>query len=228
LKDLSDPTSAPSSLKHQLRAKSRRRRHDLTRMAKADAMRGALRNDLLPLLAISYVPLGELRPAKRKLRRLDPAHVREVARAIGALGFCQPILVGRGNEMIDGEVRLEAARQLGLDGIPCVRIDHLSPDDQRLLRLASNRLAEKGEWDLDALKPEFEELILVGTPIEISGFAVDEVDQIILGEGARQWRRGRSSPRRGPRPSPDSEMSSPWARIAWFAATQRIPGSLLG
>jgi ParB-like chromosome segregation protein Spo0J len=74
-----------------------------------------LRNDLLPLLAISDVPLRELRPAKRKLRRLDAAHVREVAGAIGALGFCQPILVGRGNEIIDGEVRFEAARLLGLN-----------------------------------------------------------------------------------------------------------------
>jgi ParB-like chromosome segregation protein Spo0J len=44
-----------------------------------------------------------------------PGYVREVASAIGALGFCQPILVRRGNEMIDGEVRFEAAKLSGLD-----------------------------------------------------------------------------------------------------------------
>jgi hypothetical protein len=118
LKDLSDPIATRLSLTDQLRRKSRRRRDDFDRLAKAVATPCALRNDLLPLLAISYVPLRELRPAKRKLRRLDPVHVREVAGAISALGFCHPILVGRGNEIVDGEVRFEAARLLWRHGQP--------------------------------------------------------------------------------------------------------------
>jgi ParB-like chromosome segregation protein Spo0J len=113
-------------------------------MAKAVPRPRVRRDNLLPLLAISYVSLSELRPAKRKLRRLDLVHAREVASATGALGFCQPILVSRGNEMIDGEVRFEAAKLLGLDVVPCVRIDHLCPDEQRVHRLAVNRRAEKG------------------------------------------------------------------------------------
>jgi hypothetical protein len=44
----------------------------------------------------------------------------------------------------------------------------LSPEEQRVLRLAVNRLAEKGEWDLDALKIEFDELIVTDAPIEIT------------------------------------------------------------
>ncbi len=126
--------------------------------------------------------------------------MREVAGAISALGFCQPILVGRGNEIVDGEVRFEAARLLGLNVIPTVRIDHLSPDEQRVLRLAVNRLAEKGEWDLDTLKVEFEELILADAPIEISGFTLDEVDQVILGEGAAAVERGPLAPDAGATP----------------------------
>jgi DNA modification methylase len=141
--------------------------------------------------------LSELRPSAKKLRKLDPAHVREIARAIGALGFCQPILVGRGNELIDGEARYEAARLMGIDRVPCVRIDHLSEAEQRLLRLAVNRLAEKGEWDLDALKIEFEELILLDAPIEITGFAFDEVDQIMLGEKSEAVEIGPLAPGAG-------------------------------
>ena len=50
------------------------------------------------------------------------------------------------------------------------------------MRLAVNRLAEKGEWGLDELKIEFEELIFADAPIEISGFAPDEIDQIMIGD----------------------------------------------
>ena len=50
--------------------------------------------------------------------------------------------------------------------------------------MAVNRLGEKGRWNLDELKPEFEELILDEAPIEISGLAFDEIDQITLGEEA--------------------------------------------
>jgi hypothetical protein len=128
------------------------------------------RNDLLPSIAL-------LKRSARRLRRLDPARVREVAAAINALGFCDPLLIGHDNEIIDGDTRFEAALQLGIDQVPCVRIDHLTPQEQRALRLAVNRLAEKGEWDLDALKVEFEELVLTDAPIEIIGFSGDEIDQ---------------------------------------------------
>jgi len=200
VKDPYDPMTTNPSFTNQLRGKSRRRRDELDRMAKAGATPRPLRNDLLPLLAISYVPLTKLRQTKKRLRRLDPVHVREVASAIGVLGFCHPILVGCDNEIIDGEVRFEAARLLGLDAIPCVRIDHLSPDEQRVLRLAVNRLAEKGEWDLAALKVEFEELILMDAPIEIAGFTLDEVDQVVLGQDASAVEQGPLAPEEGDAP----------------------------
>ena len=130
-----NPIAPSVSLASRLRGKSRNRREGQERMALASAAQRR-RNDMLPRLELSYVPLGELRPSARKLRKLDPAHVREVASSISLLGFCDPLLVGRGNELIDGEARYEAAKQLGLDRVPCVRIEHLNPDEQRVLRLA--------------------------------------------------------------------------------------------
>jgi hypothetical protein len=81
---------------------------------------------------------------------------------------------------------------LGLMVVPCIRIDHLTDEEQRTLRLAVNRLGEKGEWDVEELKIEFEELILTEAPIEISGFSLEEIDQILL--GWRGNRRGRTGP----------------------------------
>ena len=184
------PTTSLTSL---LRRKSRRHRDQLERMAVASTAHSR-RNDILPRLELSYLALADLRPSPRKVRTLDPAHLREVASSISVLGFCDPVLVGRDNELIDGEARYEAARQLGLDRIPCVRIEHLSKDQQRVLRLAVNRLAEKGQWDLDALKIEFEGLIVIDAPIEITGFSPAEIDHVILGDAPEGLEQGPLDP----------------------------------
>jgi DNA modification methylase len=177
-----NPLAIERSFKEALKGKSRRRRQELARLAAPAAAARPLRNDVLPPLEIVHLPLGELRSPARDVRKRDPVHVREVAATISALGFCVPALVGKNNVVIDGEVRLEAAKLLGLSTIPCVRIDHLSGAEQQVLRLAANRLGEKGQWDLDNLKIEFEELILAEAPIEISGFSSDEIDQIVIGD----------------------------------------------
>jgi ParB-like nuclease domain len=90
----------------QLRRRSRHRRDQQERLGKASTAR-TRRNDVLPRLELSYIPIGDLRPSPRKLRKLDPAHVREVASSISALGFCVPLLVGSDNEIINGEVSYE-------------------------------------------------------------------------------------------------------------------------
>ena len=191
------PLVNKQSLKNQLKGKSRRRREDLERLAAPGAAPRALRNDVLPPLEITSVLLDELRSPTRKVRKRDVAHVQEVAASISALGFCAPVLIGKNNVVLDGEVRVEAAKQLGLPSVPCVRVDHLTDEEQRLLRLAVNRLGEKGQWDLDELKIEFEELILDDAPIEISGFALDEIDQIVIGDEPEAVEQGPLAPEPG-------------------------------
>jgi ParB-like chromosome segregation protein Spo0J len=176
-----NPFETDRDLTEHLKAKGRRRRANQTRLAAASAEVRLQRNDILPALELVEVPLDDLRLPTRKVRSSDPAHVREVAGSIRALGFCVPLLIGKDNLVLDGAIRVEAARLLGLNRVPCVRIDHLSDIEQRTLRLAVNRLAEKGQWDLDELKIEFEELILTDAPIEITGFTLGEIDQIVLG-----------------------------------------------
>jgi ParB-like nuclease domain len=126
-----DPFVEEQSLHHQLQRISRRRRKDLS--------------ELLPQLELVSIRPDDLNLPTRKTRKCTPAHVREVMGAISELGFCAPILVGKDNLVLDGEVRVEAAKALGLPAVPCIRIDHLTDVEQRTLRLVVNRLSEKGE-----------------------------------------------------------------------------------
>ena len=189
----------PTNLTRQLQARNRRRRAQMTAASQVASI-GPRRNDLLPALTLEHVRLSDLQPSTAKLRRLEPNHVREVAASIARLGFCDPLLIGADGELIDGEARFAAAKQLGLERAPCIRVEHLSRDELRVLRLAVNRLAEKGQWDLDALKIEFEQLIVVDAPIEISGFAPAEIDHILLGDEAGGLETGPLKPPAGATP----------------------------
>jgi hypothetical protein len=151
-----DPFVEEQSLHHQLQRISRRRRKDLSELAKASVAPCKRRNDLLPQLELVSIRPDDINLPKRKTRTCMPAHVWEVMSSVSALGFCAPILVGKNNLVLDGEIRVEATKLLGLASVPCVRIDHLTDAEQRTLRLAVNRLGEKGEWDLEELKIEFE------------------------------------------------------------------------
>jgi hypothetical protein len=190
------PRRGERSITHQLKAKSRRRREGMERL-RASAPAHAPRNDPLPNLDLVYVPLEDLRMPSRVIRKLDAAHVREVASAISTLGFCAPVLIGKDNAVIDGAIRVHAARHLGLGRVPCVRIEHLSEIEQHVLRLAINRLGEKGEWNLEELKVEFEELIFADAPIEVSGFTLDEIDHIVLDPADEAIEKGPVAPEAG-------------------------------
>ena len=177
---MSSNQTRTDSLREGLKAKGRLRREFAKKQAEAARALPRLRNDPLPALKVELLPLDSLKLRERRLRKSDAAHVREVAASISGLGFSVPLLVGRNNVVVDGETRLEAARLLGLSSAPCIRVDHLDENEQKLLRLAVNRLGEKGAWDIAELQLEFKELILAEAPIELSGFGADEIDQVLL------------------------------------------------
>ena len=181
-----------------LKAQGRRRRGQLSALAAAPIARR--RNDLSPRLEIEPIAIADLKPLSRGTRRQEAAHIQEVAASIAGLGFSVPVVIGADNAIINGEISVLAARQLGLTCVPCIRMHHLSTTEQRVLRLALNRLAERGDWVLEELKIEFEELILKEAPIEITGFAAPEIDQILLGEDIAALEQGPLEPQHGATP----------------------------
>jgi DNA modification methylase len=195
----SEHLTATRQLTEQLKVKGRIRREALKTITRADNANSASRNDLLPDLQLVMIALDDLKVATRKTRKHSPEHLREIMQTISRLGFCAPVLVGKGNEVIDGEARLEAARQIGLLEIPCIQVTHLSEAERRSLRLAINRLGEKAEWDIETLKLEMEELIVLNAPMHIIGFSADEIDQIILNESGAAVEAGALEP------DPDAE-----------------------
>lgn len=137
------------------------------------------RNDLLPQIAYKVVKVADLEVGKHKVRKSNQDQIERVARSISVHGFCVPLLV-RGKEIIDGNIRVAAARQLGLEELPASDVSHLDDIEIRTLRLALNRIGERGEWDLDALRLEFLELTDLEVNLPSTGFSIEEADIIML------------------------------------------------
>jgi hypothetical protein len=75
---------------------------------------GLLRNDILPKLEFGLRPLSDLSLPKRNVRALTQAPIREVAASIGPSASTCPVLINPNGEVIDGAVRVEAAKLVGL------------------------------------------------------------------------------------------------------------------
>ena len=87
-----------------------------------------------------------------------PARIQR-SRSIQQFGFCNPVLVDDAKLIIAGHGRVEAAKLLGIDAVPTVRLSHLSEADKRAYVLADNKLAEKAGWDRELLAIELQGLI---------------------------------------------------------------------
>lgn len=132
-------------------------------------------------IEISWLSVEDIEPAPRRVRHANNKHIEEAKRAISRFGFRSPILVTGNRRVIDGHVRLEAARGLEIGKIPCIVVDDLTEVEIRRLALSLNRLQEWGEWDDNALRIEINELIEMSGEIEIPGFEAPEIEAIRFG-----------------------------------------------
>ena len=90
--------------------------------------------------------------------RLNDNAVDAVASSIKNFGFKVPIVVDNENEIVSGHTRLKAAKKLGIEEVPCIIADDLTPEQIKAFRLADNKVAEFADWDFKLLESEFNEL----------------------------------------------------------------------
>jgi ParB-like chromosome segregation protein Spo0J len=137
-----------------------------------------------PPLAIEQLQTTTLRPYARNARTHSPKQIAQIAASIREFGFNNPVLLDREGEIIAGHGRVAAAKKLGLDTVPCIRLEHLNDAQKRAYILADNRLAEKAGWDRDILAIELQFLteIEVDFDVTLTGFEMGEVD-LLLGAG---------------------------------------------
>lgn len=110
------------------------------------------------MIQVVYLSLEEITPYEKNPRRNEQA-IDAVAASIENFGFKVPIVLDKHNVIVAGHTRYAAAQRLGLDKVPCVKAEHLTPKQAKAFRLADNKTAELAEWDKPALNLELNELM---------------------------------------------------------------------
>ena len=123
---------------------------------------------------IEQIPVADLRPWDRNARTHTREQLRLVEQSIREFGFTNPVLVSEDNTILAGHGRVTAARNLGMDTVPCLRLSHLDDDQRRAYVIADNRLAERAGWDYDLLRLELGALDEHDFDLDMLGF--DDAD----------------------------------------------------
>lgn len=128
---------------------------------------------------LEHIATEDLLPYARNSRTHSPAQIDAVARSITAYGFTNPVLI-RGQTIIAGHGRVMAAKQIGLEKVPAIRLDHLSESEARAYVIADNRLAELAGWDDAVLADELRLLKQDGLDLALTGWEGKELDELMF------------------------------------------------
>ena len=134
-------------------------------------------------LKIEVRPIALLKPYAHNPRTHSARQLRQLADSIQQFGFTNPILVDADNGVIAGHGRIEAAKLLGLECVPTIRLDQMSEAQKRAYVLADNKLAENAGWDRQLLALELQYLskLELDFDLSVTGFATAEID-LLIGE----------------------------------------------
>ncbi len=128
-------------------------------------------------------PVSDLKPRSTNPRTHSKKQIRQIADSIERFGFTNPVLIDRTDGIVAGHGRIEAAKLLGIEKVPTIRLEDLTEAEVRAYVIADNKLAENAGWDRELLAIEFQGLLELDLDFDvtITGFETPEID-ILIGE----------------------------------------------
>src|SRR5580700_8507110 len=131
-----------------------------------------------PTQGIEIWPIERLVEYPRNPRKNDGA-VDRMCGSIREFGFKLPCLVRSDGEVVDGHLRLKAARKLGITEIPVILCDEWSPAQVKAFRLMVNRSVTWADWDEELLSLELQEIQAADFDLSLTGFDPHEIDELL-------------------------------------------------
>jgi len=137
-----------------------------------------------PQPKIEEIKVDDLIPYATNSRTHSAEQVAQIAASMVEFGWTNPVLIDARGTIVAGHGRVMAARKLGMETVPCIRLGHLSPAQVRAYVIADNKLALNAGWDDAMLKAELDILKEEGFDLGLTGFSEEELEAILSGENA--------------------------------------------
>jgi len=132
----------------------------------------------VPNWEIQIWPIDRLVPYPRNPRKNDAA-VDRMCGSIHEFGFKIPVLARGDGEVVDGHLRLKAARKLGLTEIPVLLCDEWTTAQVKAFRLLVNRSATWADFDEELLALELQDIQNADYDLSLTGFDPGEIDKLL-------------------------------------------------
>jgi DNA modification methylase len=129
-------------------------------------------------VVVAYRRIDELRLDPENPRLHSARQIRQIASSIETFRFNVPVLVDANDQLIAGHGRIEAAKLLGLNEVPTICLEHLTPAQARAFMIADNRLTENSVWDDRLLSQQLRALSVLDLDfsLEVTGFEMAQID----------------------------------------------------
>jgi DNA modification methylase len=130
-------------------------------------------------LRVESIPIDRVLPYAANARTHPDEQVAQIAASIVEFGFTVPVLVDDAGVLIAGHGRVLAARRLGLDAVPAIRLSHLTETQARAYRIADNQIALNSGWDETLLAEELRALRTEDVDLGLLGFDQETLDRLL-------------------------------------------------
>jgi len=129
-------------------------------------------------LEIRYLSVQAIKPYSKNARTHSEQQIDQICASIERFGWTNPILIDEGAQVIAGHGRLAAAKRLGINEVPTIRLSGLSDTERRALVLADNKLSLNAGWDDHLLALELQALQSEGFDLGLTGFDDAEIGKL--------------------------------------------------
>lgn len=124
------------------------------------------------------VSIDKLVPYANNARTHSPAQINKLRSSLREFGFINPVIIDRDFGIIAGHGRVLAAREEGINEVPCVYADHLTEAQKKAYIIADNRMAMDAGWDEEMLRIEIESLQTDAFDLALTGFDEKELSKL--------------------------------------------------
>lgn len=132
---------------------------------------------------MQLVPLSKLVPYINNARTHSPEQITKLRSSLREFGFVNPVIIDRDYGIIAGHGRVMAAKEEGIEEVPCVFVDYLTEAQKKAYIIADNRFAQDAGWDEELLRIEIEALQGMDFDVGLTGFNDDEIADLFDANG---------------------------------------------